>query len=211
MKKLNLILMALAVICVLVLIGLAFAQEDTEKPAGEDVKSTFETRGMGRMMGGPGMPGMMGMGPMRMRGRGGMMPSMGQPFMWERGGMMGFMGMMKELDLSQEQQDKINEILTLHRKDMIKKNADLEIAMVEMQNLMREDDLDMGAIKERLQEIANLEAEMKYSQIKAWADAKSVLTDEQKEALKKIPKDKIDKAMERRSKPGPRPVPRRGR
>ncbi len=64
-----------------------------------------------------------------------------------------------------------------------------------MYELMSQDNPDMDAVQKQLMKIANIEANMKFSQIKVWMDAKSLLTDEQKAMLKKMMKGKMTEMM----------------
>jgi Spy/CpxP family protein refolding chaperone len=141
-------------------------------------------RGMGRMMGRPGMMMRMGRGPMMRPGR-----ALGRMDMLGR--------LADKLDLSEEQRDEIKDILTAHQKDMIQKKADRKLAEVELRELTMEDDPDLDTIEEQVKEIANLEAGMRYSRIKAMVDARSVLTDEQKKELKELQKDRPARMMRR--------------
>jgi Spy/CpxP family protein refolding chaperone len=148
--------------------------------------------GMG-MMGGQNMPDMMGNGTMMgMRGPGGRGPMGMRP---QRGMMM---RLADKLNLSKEQRDELKDMFTNNRKDMIRRKADLEIARVEMQELLSQDEPDMSAIKGKIQDVANLEAEMKFSQIQKWMDAKKVLTEEQQKELKDMMKKGPDQVMNNR-------------
>jgi Spy/CpxP family protein refolding chaperone len=209
MKKPVGILLALGLVGILALVGVVFAQEMMEK-TGEEADATYPAmgRGMGRMRSGPGM---MGMGQTSMMGRGRMMGHRSGRPMRGRGRMMGRMGIMAhladELDLSEEQKGEINDILTAHRKDMIRKNSEREIAEVELQELMRQENPDLGLIEEQIRKIADLGAGMKYSQIKVHLDVKNVLTEEQRKALKEIAKEKRGQMRGRR---GQNPEGKRG-
>jgi Spy/CpxP family protein refolding chaperone len=75
--------------------------------------------------------------------------------------------------------------------------ADLELAGVELRELMMQEEPDLNAIEDQIRNIANLEAQMKFSQIKALVDAKSVLTEDQQEMLKKTLKDGAPRMMDR--------------
>lgn len=182
MKRTKWILLTVALVGLLAIAGIVIAQEMKEK------EETAQTPAMGRGMG-------------RMMGRSGMMMRMGRGPMMQPGGMLGRMDVLgrlaDKLDLSEEQRDEIKDILTAHQKNMIQQKADRELAEVELRELTMKDDPDLDAIEEQIKEIANLEAGMRYSQIKAMVDARSVLTDEQKEALKKLQKDRPARMMER--------------
>ena len=138
-----------------------------------------------QMMGGPGMMS------------GGMMPMMQ--------GMMGGSGMMdmkphiagmaEALKLSEEQQSKLEALHIAHKKNMIRKKADKEIAEIDLQELIMQDEPDLEAVEGQIREIANLEAAMKYAWVKLLVDSKSLLSAEQKEEFKKLMKGKKEPMM----------------
>ncbi len=182
MKRAKWILLTMALVGLLAVAGIVIAQEMKEKE--EATQTPAMGRGMGRMMGRPGMMMRMGRGPMMRPG--------GMP------GRMDILGRLADkLDLSEEQRDEIKDVLTAHQKDMIQKKADRELAEVELRELTMKDDPDLDAIEEQIKEIANLEAGMRYSQIKVMVDARSVLTDEQKAQLKEPMKGKPARMMRR--------------
>jgi len=157
-------------------------------------------------------PGIMGAG--MMHGRGPMMANAprGPRMMGGMGGMMLSPAMMDRLELTKEQRDNIESIFTSHKKDMIRKNADLALANIELQELIRKDKPDMNLIKDQLQKIANINVDVQYTQIKTQMDVKNILTDEQKANLEKFAKErrtgmakaKGDKS-DQRQKPDVRP------
>jgi Spy/CpxP family protein refolding chaperone len=135
-------------------------------------------------------PGIMGAG--MMHGRGPMMANApgGPRMMGGMGGMMLSPAMMDRLELTKEQKDNIESILTSLKKDMIRKNADLALANIELQELIRKDKPDMNLIKDQLQKIANINVDVQYTQIKTQMDVKNILTDEQKANLEKFAKER---------------------
>lgn len=153
-----------------------------------------------KMMGG-GM-----MRPMCKQMMGGGMMSMMQDMMGGQGmmpmmqGMMGGMGMMdmkphiagmaEALKLSEEQQAKLKALHIAYKKDMIRKKADKEIAEIDLQELIEQDEPDLDAIEGQIRDVANLEAAMKYAWVKLLVDSKSLLTAEQKVEFKKLMKGK---------------------
>jgi len=190
MKRTKWILLTMVLTGLLAVAGIVIAQEMKEKE--ETAQTPAMGRGMGRMMERPGMMMRMGRGMGRMMGRGPMMRSGGMS------GRMDILGRLADkLDLSEEQRDEIKDVLTAHQKYMIQQKADRELAEVELRELTMKDDPDLDAIEEQVKEIASLEAGMRYSQIKVMVDAKSVLTDEQKEELKKLQKDRPARMMRR--------------
>ncbi|MEK7400159.1 MAG: hypothetical protein AAB116_24710, partial [Candidatus Poribacteria bacterium] len=79
----------------------------------------------------------------------------------------------------------------------IKKNADREIAETELFEFIQQEQPDQTAIEKQIQKIANLEAEIRYSEIKSAIDTKFILTGEQWNTLKKIQKDKNAQEVEK--------------
>jgi Spy/CpxP family protein refolding chaperone len=128
------------------------------------------------MMGGQGMMNMMHgtiSGP-------GMMAGFGKPDL---------IALAEKLDLSEEQIAEIKGIFLSHKKDIIRKKADRDIAELELSELTQQDEPDLNAVEDKIRDIANLETGIRFSQIKVWTDARSVLTTEQKAVLKKIMKE----------------------
>lgn len=148
--------------------------------------------------------GMVGPGWMNMSERGGRMGRVGRGP--HRSMMMDQMGILirlaDKLDLSEEQKAELKDLATSHRKDVIRMKADREIAEVELQESIRQEEPDLDAIEDQIRGIANLEAQMKFSQIKARVDARSVLTEEQQEKLKELLKNRPAGRQDRSGKPG---------
>jgi len=184
MKKLNLILLAFVLMLIVgfvLSVSGAFAEDmqATTTPKIEKDKDSDDMMMCPMMkakMGGDkgmGMMGKMGMG------QGMMCPMMEKM----KGNMpMGPMQMMgpdimayaDKLQLTQDQKDKIDATMVAHKKDMIQKNADLEIAQVDLNELIKKDDLDLMAISDQLKKIANMDADIKLAQIKVGVDIKSL-------------------------------------
>ena len=222
MTRKNGIILTAVLVGILALASIVFAQEMMQKTEEkEGTRPPAMERGRWRMGGGPG-PGMMGMGhgrgPMMRRGRGmdskaPMSPGQG------RGRMAGHMGMLihlaDKLELSEEQKAEIKEVFAGHQKAIISIRADLEIAEVELRELMMREDPNLDAIEDQLRNVANLQVQMRFSQIKALADARSVLTEEQKETQKEMFKNRAagmrGRGRGRTEMRGPQPGPERGR
>jgi Spy/CpxP family protein refolding chaperone len=94
------------------------------------------------------------------------------------------MAYIEKLQLTQDQRDKIDSAKIAHKKDMIKKNADRDIAQIELDEIMGKDEPNMTAVSDQLKKIANMEADLKFAQIKLMVDIKAILTKEQKDNLK---------------------------
>jgi len=100
-----------------------------------------------------------------------------------------------KLGLSEEQQNKVKDISTSYKKDMIRKNADLEIMETDLSELIQQEQPNLDAIKKQIQEISVLEADMRYSRINSEINVRSILTEAQRDALKGIQKDKCTITM----------------
>ena len=128
------------------------------------------------------------------------------------------MAYIEKLQLTQEQRDKMDSAKIAHQKDMIKKSADRDIAQIELDEIMRKDEPNLTAVGDQLKKIANMEADLKFAQIKVMLDIKAILTKEQRDNLKmmmehdrmNMPMGKMEqKGMQQPSAPGEpnKPVP----
>lgn len=134
------------------------------------------SKGNGNSMMGSGMMGMSMMQQMmcKMSGNECMMNSDGTDLL----------ALADKLGLSEEQQNKIKDILTPYKKDMIRKNADLEIMELNLSEILQLEQPNLDNIKKQIQEISVLVADMRYSRIKSDIEVKSVLTEAQRSTLK---------------------------
>ena len=210
MKKLNAIL-SITVVMSLIAGSLVVAQEADKPARGRGAGPQFcEMCGRGGMGQGPGhMMGrggsMRGMGRGRRGGQRGMMRGMGRGPGSGRGRAMGRMGALlhlaDKLDLNEGQRNELSEILTSHRKETISQKAEIELAKVDLQQLIKQEEPDLNAVEGQIRKIADLEAGIKFSQIKVRVDTRNVLTEEQKTALKKMRQDQQAKRKAEAKKP----------
>ena len=159
-----------------------FAQDNNPgtNPNDDSMRPGF--MGMGKMMRnrGPEMgPGQMGPGQM---GPG----AMGQMMAGGNGFGMFRPDMMEKIGLTKEQKDTIQSMHSEHRKNMIKNNADRELAEIDLQDMLRKDKPDMNLVKGQMQKIASIMVDIEFAKIKMQMDLKGILTDEQKAKLEKI-------------------------
>jgi Spy/CpxP family protein refolding chaperone len=70
-------------------------------------------------------------------------------------------------------------------KGKFKAEANLKIAQLELKSLMHEDDAPIKDIEAKMKAAAKLKTDMKLSHIKAFREAKALLTPEQMEKMKK--------------------------
>jgi Spy/CpxP family protein refolding chaperone len=85
----------------------------------------------------------------------------------------------KELELSDDQVKALKSIRMDFLKGKLKKEADLKIAQLELKALTDDDGASLKDIEAKLRMAEKLKADMKLSHIKAFRDAKALLTPEQ--------------------------------
>lgn len=152
-----------------------------------------------------GCKGMQGMGQEMMaqpkcgQSMGGMMQQMG---CCKKGSGMG-MGMMEgekgmgccekefflcckdNLGLTDKQVEALKGIKMGYMKNEIKMGSDLKIAQLELKSLMEDEKATLKDIEAKVRSVEKLKADMKISHIKAFREAKALLTPEQKEKMMK--------------------------
>jgi len=145
---------------------------------------------MSGCMGGPG-GGMHGSG-MMMEGMGqrdmGMMQGMG-------GGMHGY-GMMGDnhpvwkhvmgLGLDDKQKEALKALRTRTMKDMVKKNADMQLAVIDLGSLLDKDQVDMKAVEALAKKKESIRTDLFLAHIRMHEDIKALLTPDQKKKLKEM-------------------------
>ncbi len=203
MKKLNTIL-SITILIVFIAGSVVVAQgpEEADRGAGP------------RFRGMHGGGGMMGGGPGRMMGRGGRMGGrMGRGPRGGRSKMVGGIGailhLADELDLSEGQREELSEIFSSHKKEVIRLKAEIATVKVDLQKLIRQEEPDLGELEVQFTEIAGRQVEIKLAQIRVKIDARNVLTEEQKTALKKIRQDRQAKRRAGAERPPERSEGRR--
>jgi len=147
----------LAILLLLAMVAIAYAQDPGMMAEGSEME--------------PGMMGMMGKG-----------SEMGP-------GMMGghyILGKLMSVGLDEKQKDAVKEIVRKTMKETIKKRADLDIARIDLRDLLDKDSVNMKAVESKLKQIASLEADIHLSRIKAHEEIKSILTPDQRRKLKEM-------------------------
>ncbi len=149
---------------------------------------------MQQMHGRMGRGGMKGRGMMRNReddassgGRG----MMGRGMMRGHGGMMGHMQrkmarLTEQLDLTDEQQSKVQALLRNHVKEGIRFKADIDTTSIDLQQLLDAQSIDMAKVKTTLQTIAGKEADLRLTHIAAMQDIRKLLTPEQQKQFRAV-------------------------
>ena len=125
---------------------------------------------------------------------GGMMGGMGHQEMGMMHGMGGMQGcgmmmdddhpMWKKLGLDDKQKDALKALRSKTMKDMIKKRADMQIAAIELQDLLDKDPVDMKAVETSVKKNQSIKTDMFLAHVKAREEMKSILTPEQQKQMK---------------------------
>lgn len=90
------------------------------------------------------------------------------------------------LNIDKNRMDAIREIEGKVLKDGIRKRAELQIASIELGELLGKDSVEMGAVEAKLKQIAALRTDMQFSRIKAIEEIKGKLTSEERKKLKEF-------------------------
>ncbi len=90
------------------------------------------------------------------------------------------------LGLDEKQKEAIKEIRSRGLKDIVRKRADLEVARIELRDILDKDQVDMAAAEATLKKMASLQTDIRLSHIKALQDIKAKLTPEQRRKWKEM-------------------------
>jgi Spy/CpxP family protein refolding chaperone len=137
----------------------------------------------------PGMKAMADMHPMGMMAHMSMMPD--NMMMARHHVMM----MLMSLGLDQKQQEAVSRIISASTKEMIKKRADLLIAMMELEDIVHKEPLDMTAAEAKLKYVESMRTAMLLTHLRAVQEIKSVLTPDQIIKLNAIMTGQMDGGM----------------
>jgi Spy/CpxP family protein refolding chaperone len=88
--------------------------------------------------------------------------------------------------ITEEQATKLQTIKTDFEKTKIKMKADMQLASLDLHDLLRNDQGDLGAVESKLKSLYEIRAGLYLASVKAGRDAKAVLTDEQRIRMKAV-------------------------
>jgi Spy/CpxP family protein refolding chaperone len=94
-----------------------------------------------------------------------------------------------ELNINDSQLDQIRELKIALKKDVIKKQADLDIIKVDIRSLLYEDEIDVEAVNKHIDQKYEIKKAKTKKVVKSYAQLKKILTNEQIEKLKEIARD----------------------
>ena len=90
------------------------------------------------------------------------------------------------MSLTPDQEQKLRDIKTQYQKDRIRKKADIQLANIDLHELLRNEHASLTEIENQLKNVHALKADLYMASIKAKRDAKGVLTKEQQSRMDKI-------------------------
>jgi Spy/CpxP family protein refolding chaperone len=88
--------------------------------------------------------------------------------------------------ITDDQAAKLQTIKTDFEKTKIKMKADMQLASLDLHELLRNDQGDLGAVESKLKSLFEIRAGLYLASVKAGRDAKAVLTDEQRSRMKAV-------------------------
>jgi len=97
-----------------------------------------------------------------------------------------YLDLVDELFLSEEQVKQIQSIASECEKSRIMSVARMKVGEVELQELLNQPELDLGKVDAKIREIGEIKIESHINDVHAMIDARAVLTQEQKEKLKRL-------------------------
>jgi Spy/CpxP family protein refolding chaperone len=90
------------------------------------------------------------------------------------------------LGLDEKQKEAIKEIKSRVMKDTVSKRADIEVARIDLRDILARDQVDMNAAETTLKKIASIQTDIRLSHIKAMQEIKTKLTPEQRKKFKEM-------------------------
>ena len=92
----------------------------------------------------------------------------------------------KALKLDEEQIEKIKGVESSYMKTLIRSEADLKIAEIELKELISAKQVNLDEVKEKTSLIGSLSSGLRFFRYKTMEDVKNILKDEQKEQFRKL-------------------------
>jgi Spy/CpxP family protein refolding chaperone len=92
--------------------------------------------------------------------------------------------MMRELNLTKEQRDKIADLRDRQERRSIDLRAQIQTAQLDMRKLMRAEKPDKAAIGRQIDKVSALRADLQKSRIGTMLDVREILTPEQREKMR---------------------------
>jgi len=90
------------------------------------------------------------------------------------------------LGLSDLQEKQLDDIRIRYSKEIVKQKAELEIAKIDLEALLKESEINLSEVKEALKKVESAKTQIKYLRVEAFVEATKILTSEQRSSLKKL-------------------------
>jgi Spy/CpxP family protein refolding chaperone len=178
-------------------------QQNRPEPGGRFMRSGDRGQ-MQQEMPGPGM--------MRRNGRG-MMPGGPGPDLKLRNSIDGLLRpeIQKELAITPEQRQKLQDIRFNSEKESIQHRASLQVLHLELSRLIDSENPDRALIDKKIQQVAQEEASLLSSSVNSGLNARALLTAEQRTKLEPIMQNRMKgERMPAAGRPQGQPFPRAG-
>jgi len=92
----------------------------------------------------------------------------------------------EELNLTEDQQDKLKELCYSHQEKVLEIKQKIEREQLELKKLMDVDEPNESKIKAKVREIGSLRTDIQLTQVDLYFAARNILTDEQIEKIKSL-------------------------
>ncbi len=97
----------------------------------------------------------------------------------------------KQLNITDEQRKKLEDIGFNGEKSTIQDRANLEVRRLELRRLMQADNPDRAAIEKKLQEVGQAQTALERARVNSMLDVRAVLTKEQQDKLREIARQRM--------------------
>lgn len=121
----------------------------------------------------------------------------------QHGQMFGIEMLADELKLTEQQLAQIKEMRFARQKSAIQTRSKIQLAELDLRNLLQAENPDENQVKSKVEEIGKLKTELRLNRVQGRLEVQKVLTAEQKETLKTIHKQRLQNRQN-----GDRPFPR---
>ncbi len=92
----------------------------------------------------------------------------------------------EEIGLTEEQEEQIRGLQRENRRAQIRRNADTQIAEMDLEEIMSAESSDLDAIEQMMREIANLQVDERMARLRLDRSAKAILTEAQRDELEEM-------------------------
>jgi Spy/CpxP family protein refolding chaperone len=106
----------------------------------------------------------------------------------------------EKLALSEDQVKKLEQLRSDFEKETIRKEADIRVAEIDLNNLLQAPTADLGKIEAKIRETERLRGDLRIGRIRAIEKGKALLSDDQRKKLEEMLSDQ----RFTRFQPGPR-------